>query len=210
MERWYRLAPLAGLVFVALLIVATLLGGNPPDPNAAGTKVIAYYHSHRTRQEVAAYLIGLSLFFGLLFYGYLRTYLRSVPETAPLAALAFGGAVLFAAGGGVFAGAQFALADVPTHLDASSAQALNLVERDLSIFLQTAGIGVLMFAAGLAIVRSRLLPAWVGWFGIVFGIVSITPAAFIAFPAVGLWTAIVSVLLFAPAGRPETPAVATG
>jgi hypothetical protein len=73
--------------------------------------------------------------------------------------------VLFAAGGAVTGGASLALADDPGKLDPAAAQTLNVLARDLAMILY-AGLGLLMLAAGLAIVRSRLLPAWLGWVGI--------------------------------------------
>src|SRR2546425_2631369 len=138
--RWSRLAPLTGVVFVGLLVVANVLTGNTPGSKATGIKVISFYHSHRSREQFAAYLTGLSLFVGLFFYGFIRAYLRQATER--LATIAFGGAVVFAVAGGIFAGITFSLADVPTHLDASSAQALNLLRNDLNAFMLFAGVGV--------------------------------------------------------------------
>src|SRR5438132_14036484 len=99
-DRWSRFAPLTGVVFVGMLVASNVLGANTPDSNAAATKVISFYHSHRTRQEVSAYLTGVSLFVGLFFYGSLRGHLRRVTAVERLASIAFAGAVLFAVGGG--------------------------------------------------------------------------------------------------------------
>jgi hypothetical protein len=59
-----------------------------------------------------------------------------------------------------------------------------------------AGLGVLLIAGGLAILRYRGLPRWLGWVGLVVGILIFTPAGFIAFLASGIWIIIASVLLF--------------
>jgi hypothetical protein len=58
-----------------------------------------------------------------------------------------------------------------------------------------AGLGVLVLAGGLAAVRHGGLPNWLGWVGIVIGVVMFTPAGFIAFLASGVWVAIASILL---------------
>ena len=207
-DRWSRLAPLTGVLFVALVVAANVLTGSTPGSKATATKVITFYHSHRAREDTAAYLTGLSLFVGLFFYGLLRSHLRRVAATERLAAIAFAGAVLFAVGGGLSAGITLTLADVPTRLDASSAQALNLLRNDLTVFLLLAGIAVLLFASGLAIVRTALLPRWLGWFALAFGVVGLTPAGFVSFLAVGVWTLGVSIVLYMRAARPD--AAATG
>jgi hypothetical protein len=48
-----------------------------------------------------AYLIGLSLFFGLFFFGSLRGYLRRSAAAERLAAIVFAGGALFAVAGSV-------------------------------------------------------------------------------------------------------------
>jgi hypothetical protein len=66
--------------------------------------------------------------FGLFFYSYLSDHIRRAENSARLAIAAFGGAVLFAVGGALGAGTQFALADVPGRLSPAAAQALNLLQ----------------------------------------------------------------------------------
>lgn len=188
--------PLTGVVFVALLVATNVLLGSAPESSDSAAKVIAFYQAHRTKIETSSYLTVLSLFFGLFFYACLRDYLGRGTAGKRLAATAFGGAVLFAAGGGLAAGLQFALADVPSKLSPAAAQALNLLENDLSVFVLTAGVAVLMMASGIAILRTRLLPLWLGWTAIVIAVVGLTPAGFFAFLAAGLWTLVASILIY--------------
>jgi hypothetical protein len=194
-DRWNRLAPLTGVVFVGLLIATNALGGSSPDNKASASKVISYYSSHSTKIAVASYLTGVSLLFGLLFYGVLRDHLSRSDDARRLANTAFGGAVLFAVGGGVIAGTQLALAEAPSEFSPAAAQALNLLGNNLAQFALGGGIAVLMTATGIAILRSGLLPVWLGWAGFVIAIAALTPAAFGAFLAAGLWTLVVSVIL---------------
>lgn len=192
-DRW---APLTGVVFVALLIASNVLGGKLPDSNASAAKVISYYNAHSSKVELAAYLTGLSLFFGLFFYASLRDHLRRSPAAERLADTAFGGAVLFAVGGGLTAGTQFALADVPGALSPAAAQALNAISNDLAIFAMLAGVAVLLMASGIAIVRTGVLPLWLGWIAIVVAVIALTPVGFFAFLAAGVWTLVASILVF--------------
>jgi len=193
-NRWERMAPLTGVVFVILLVVSVFLPGSIPNSDATGAKVISYADAHKGSLTTSSVIIGFSLFFGLMFYGQLRGFLRRSPAVEQLAAISFGGAVLFAAGGGVVAGAQLALGDSPTKMDPAAAQALNVLARDLPMILFVGG-GVLLFAAGLAIIKSRSLPAWLGWAGIVLGVVAVLPLGFIAVIGVALWTLATSIVL---------------
>jgi len=51
-------------------------------------------------------------------------------------------------------------------------------------------------ASGLAVVRGRQLPVWLGCVAIVIGLVMATPGALIWIVGLIFWTAIVSVLTF--------------
>jgi len=195
-SRLSRHAPLTGIVFFALLAVGFVLTWNTPGSNASAAKVISFYTAHRHQQQAGNYLIGLSLFFGLFFLGNLSGFLRREAAVARLASIAFGGAVLFAVAGGAAAGVGFALADVPQHLNAGAAQALNVLANDLGTLMLLGGLGVLLMATGLAIVRSGLLPRALGWFAIVFGVVALTPIGWFSLFALGLFVLILVPLLY--------------
>jgi hypothetical protein len=195
-DRWKRLAPLTGVALVVLLVAGGGLMGTEPRSNAGAAKVIAFYHSHRSRVELSAYLTGLSVFFGLFFYGLLRDHLGRAADGARLAATGFAGAVTFAIAGVLSAGTQLALADVPGQLGPGAAQALNVLENDLSLFALGAGIAVLLMAFGLAILRGAQLPMWLGWMAIAFAIVALLPVRFFSLPLIGIWTLVASVILY--------------
>jgi hypothetical protein len=198
---WNRMAPLTGVALVVLLILSQVLLGNEPSENASAAQVVAFYDAHHGGIQVSAYLTGLAIVFGLFFYGYLSDHIRRVENSARLAIAAFGGALLFAVGGALGASTQFALADIPGRLSPAAAQALNLMQQDISVFLIAAGAAGLLLASGLAILRGRQLPAWVGWLGLVLGIASLVPVRNIGAPLAGIWTLIVSILLCLQAGR---------
>jgi hypothetical protein len=200
-SRWNRVLPLTGVVLVVLLVLSAVFSGNEPGGNTSAAKVIAYYSAHRGGVQVSDYLTGVALVFGLFFYGYLSDHIRRIENSARLAVIAFGGAVLFAVGGALSAGTQFALADVPGALSPSAAQALNLLQQYLSGFAIAAGVAGLLIASGLAILRGRQLPAWVAWLGFVLAVISFAPVPNIGALLAGIWTLIVSILLCARAGR---------
>jgi hypothetical protein len=100
-----------------------------------------------------------------------------------------------AVGATVYFGFDYVLAVVPSHLDPAAAQALNLLALKLAFPFALGGC-VFGLASGLAILRSRQLPVWLGWVAIVIGLVMATPGVLLGLVALIVWTAVVSVLTF--------------
>jgi hypothetical protein len=203
-DTWNRLAPLTGVVAAGALFSSFWFGGSSPDTDASPAKVAAYFTAHHQGQKAAALVLVYGALFALFFGAALRSRLRSAGSDGP-AALAFGGIVLFAVGVTTFAGLTFALADVPSKIDPTALQALNVLNNDM-FFAFLAGMAAFMLGNGLAIVRSRVLPRWLGWAAIMIGVVAATPAGWFAFFGFLGWTPIVSVLLVV---REREPAGAT-
>jgi hypothetical protein len=196
-----RLMPLSGIIFVALILASTFIT-NTPDTNASASTVLTYYRAHQHATSAAALLIGLGVVFGLLFFGYLREYMRQDRATRWLASTAFGGVLVFAAGGAISAGSYAALGDQPQVLNAAAAQTLNLIQSDVSSSFTQAGLAVFFLATGAAILRGRLLPAWLGWVSLVLGVLAASLIlAFVAFVATGLWVIVVAVMLWTKAAH---------
>jgi hypothetical protein len=198
-DRWSRLAPLTAVFFTGLLVASVALSWNTPNSDASGAKVISFFHSHRSEEMASNFLGGAAAAFLLFFASALRVHLRRGADG--LAALGFGGGILAAGGGAIFSSLGLALADVPTKLDASSAQALNVLSNDF-FFPFAVGLSAFMIGNGLAIVRGRALPRWLGWVAFVIGLVSFSPVGFFAFFAVMVWAVIVGVLLYVRGGQP--------
>lgn len=208
LDRWSRLAPLTGIIFVLLFVVSFAVGGSTPGVHATGLKVLSYYKAHHGQQMGSAFLEAVGVVFLLFFAAALRSHFRRVEGARSLAALGFGGAVVLGVAGATFAALNWALADARNTLDLSAAQALNVLSND---FFWPSSIGVAVFGVGygLAIARNGALPRWLGWIAILIGILSMTPIGFVAFLAVLAWSLIVSALLFARGGRSHgTPAAA--
>jgi hypothetical protein len=125
----------------------------------------------------------------------LRSHFRVRLAGSALPALSFGGAVLVAVGGTIFASLTIALTDVPHKLTVAAAQALNVLSNDFFVPL-IAGTCVFMIANGLATLRGRTLPAWLGWIAIPIAVISVTPIGFFGVLATMAWSLVVSVLLY--------------
>lgn len=211
-SRWERLAPLMGVGFVVLFVVGVVLGWNTPNSGDSPTKVLSYYQSHHSKIQASSYLTGLSLFFGVFWFGYVRTYLRDRGQER-LGTVGFGGGILFAVGGGLAAGTQFALSDKPLRMTAATAQSLNLLENDLFIFLILAGLATMLFAYGTGAMRSRaLMPRWAAGLTMAFGIFSLTPIGWLSLFYVAIWSLVLSIALYrgqsAATESPAAPPVA--
>lgn len=196
--------PLIGIVFVALILSAVLLAITPGSDASAGS-VLTYYQAHEHVVFARALLTGIGVILGLLFFGYLQDYLRRDLATRWLVSSAFGGILVFAAGGAVAAGSFAALSDKPQTLTAATAQAINLMQVDVGNGLIRVGLAVFYLATAAAILRGKLLPAWLGWLSVVLGLAAASLVGTIfAFMATGVWTVAVAIVMWGKAAPERT------
>ena len=206
-NRWERLAPLTGVVSVAIIVAVFAIGGNTPEGEDGAAKVQAFYIKHHDKHAALAFILALAVPFLLFFVSSLRSDLRRAGGTGQLANAAFAGGVLAAVGFGILASVHLALAESAAHARTiGTTQTLNVLDSN-DFIPAVAGIALLVFAAGASAIRHGGLPKWLGWVGIVIGVVAFTPAGFFAFLAGGLWVLIVSLLLTRArsAARPAVP-----
>jgi hypothetical protein len=206
-ERWHVLAPLTGVVFVALAVLAFIISGETPDSNDPPIKILAFYIKHDTRQIWASVVLAWGAVFFLFFLGVLRTTLRAAEGgLARLSTVAFGGGVVLAIGMLAFAGFTFCLADIADDgLTPQAAQALNALNTDF-FFPVAVGLGTLLISTALFTIRSRALPQWLAWSALVIGIAAVTPIGFFAFLAFGLWTLAASIVIWQASTAAPPPA----
>lgn len=195
LDRLGRYAPFTGLVFVVLVVIAIFTSNTSPSASASGVKVIAFYTEHHSSQQATDILFTIGSVFFLFFAASVYGFLRRSDAVGTMALLGLGGALLVALGFAVFSAIDFALADVPGKLSPGAAQALNVLDNDF-VFPLVVGAWTFGIATGLAIVRSRLLPVWLGWVLMVIGILTGTPAFFVGLFALLVWIVVVSVLIY--------------
>ena len=212
-ERWSRLAPLSGLLFVVVVLVGgPVVTGSTPGAHATASHVIAFYTAHRARERAGVILVALSMIPFVAFAAALRARWRTGRGAEGLSALMLAAAVLAAAGVTVNEGVGYALTDGPSRLSASTAETLNLLSHDLVL---TTATGMLSFGvvSGLLVLRARVLPTWLGWSAVVAGLLFVTPIEVVGFAILVVWTSVVAVLLAreapAPYSSPLSPGVTT-
>lgn len=211
--RWERLAPLAGVVFVVLVIVAFIpLGGDTPDNDATAQKVQSFYSQHSDRELVAAYVLALSVPFLVFFTSILYRAIRAAGGRGRLATAAFGGGVLSAAGFAVAASIHLALAAAGDKASTlSTTQTLNVLD-NMCFIPFVSGLGIMLLAAGLATLRyGGVLPRWLGRAGVIVGIAIFIPfVGFVAFGLSGIWVLVASIVLYQRGSLPDSgPAVSS-
>ena len=204
MDKWSRLAILTGVAFFALLLASFIVGGSTPDTSDSGQSVLNFYIAHKNKETVSAFLGFYAVVFFLFFAGVLRARLQEAAPGSALPTISFGGAIFVAFGGATFTALTIALADVPTHLGADAAQALNVLNNDFFAPL-ILGTCVFMIANGIATLRYGFLPKWLGWVAIIIGVAAVTPGGFVGFLAMCIWVLVVSILLYVRGGA-EGPA----
>ncbi|MCW2757865.1 MAG: hypothetical protein JWO46_1611 [Nocardioidaceae bacterium] len=185
-----RLAPLTGVAFFVLLMGAAIAAGPTPGAYDSGAKVLRIFAAHEGAERVSNLLDALGVVFLVFFAGILRAHLR---QAGALATVAFGGLVVLATGGAARAGVGWALASGHDHLDPSTAQTLNVIF--YGHYPAIVGIAIFMFAAWLAVLRTRALPLWLGWLALPIGLAAIAPPTLAPLIASGLWIAVAGVVV---------------
>lgn len=193
--NWERWAPLTGVAFVVLAVVGVLVGGEPPDVDSPVQEVIDHYVDNKSSVQAGAFLIALAALLLVFFGGYLRSVL-SVAEGPGgiLSALTLVGLAIVAIGIAIDTTILFALSEAAEDIEPAAVQSLQaLWDNDWIPFI--VGTQVFLISAGLSIVRHAALPKWLGWAALVLAVIGFTPVGFVAFLAMGLWIAIVSLIL---------------
>ena len=200
-DRWGRLAPLTGVLFGVLVLVAVFTNNSEtPKASASAARVVSYYAAHRSEVETSGILFALAFLVLLLFAGALRSYLRRTSAAEGLSALVLAGAVLMVAGALAGTGVEYGIAHNLHDLSPETIKTLNFVSSELFLPLLAGGFtfGV---CSGIAILRGAALPTWLGWVAIVIGIATlIPPTSFPALFAFVIWSIIVSVLMYRRSG----------
>lgn len=191
-----RLAPLTGVAFVALIVIAVLIGGETPDNGDSQQSIVQFWRDNEDAQ-IWSSIIGLwATVLFLWFAACLRRALRRGEDgPALLSTLSFAGAVVGAVGLLCSLSLSFAVADSVGDVPAGVTQTLTVLSNGF-FFPIAGGYALFFIASGLLALRSRTLPVWLSWVGVVVGVLCLTPVGFFALLLGLVWILIASVLLF--------------
>ena len=204
--RWERLAALTGVVAVALWIagVFTIESVSPEDEDSAEA-LLAYFEDEGTTLLVGAFLFALGTAFFVWFLGSLRTtFLAGEGVPGRVTGIAFAGGIgkaVFDLGvvGGIAAGAIGA----DEELTPEAAQAIFWMDDAFFVGAEFMAL-VFMAASALVVLRTRVLPAWMGWLAAVIALGLLVVPVGWAFLLFGLpiWVLLASVLIWRAAPGP--------
>jgi hypothetical protein len=201
-----RLGAISGILFVILFIPSYLSPPDSPDAASTSQQVVDYFSS---RQGEILTLNGLLLIFAAFFFVWFVGVLHGVLRGAE--GERYGVSSVSIAGGVLFIALMLAGAAVEIVYPATLARFENF-EQDAQLgFLSLAlsgwmyrfafvGMSALIGAASLVVLRTRVLPGWLGWAGLVASL-----AALLRFlgPLGGwlslLWIVVVCVLMLSGA-----------
>jgi hypothetical protein len=204
---WERLAALSGVVAVVLWVVGIVIqeSSNLPGDDATGDEVLAWFAGEENTILAGGFVFMLGVLFFFVFLAALRV--RLLEAEGPIGFLT---ALVF--GAGIAAAISLLMLPAP---DMSGALSNDELTGDAALAVNSLGdmffIGaelasaLLLVAAGLIFIRTRVLPVWLGWASLVVALWLLIPPIGWAGLLLGvpLWTILVSVLLWMrPAGEP--------
>jgi hypothetical protein len=214
MERSSRewMVPLLGIAFIVLLVISFIIGGEPKDATHSADDVKQWYLDNKDSAELGAFL-GTVAAAGLVFYG---AYLRRVLDVAQggtggmLPILVLIGVSTVAIAGAIDNMFVFVAAERADDIPATSVQTIQAIfDNDFLPFV----LGVIVFnwSVGLSVLRTDVLPRWMGWAAIVFGVLSLAgPIGFAGVIGAALWIIVSSIMLTMRArGQASTAPAAT-
>lgn len=196
-----KLTPLSGILMVVLWLagIVVITGGfsymlTPEQAHQA-------LSANPGRVQAGALLAGFySVVFFIAFAGSVFHALRRAEAGESLfAAIGFGGAVLSAA---AFAAAYGLLwvagnrAGRPGGVSAEYAVIMNDVYSALLANVLSVGLAAFIGASGVAALRSRVLPSWLAWVSMAFGVGLLTPLHWLFEGLATVWIVVVSLQLY--------------
>jgi hypothetical protein len=205
-----RVTPFAGLLSVLMFVASVLVieSGDIPADDATGADVAAYLADHLGVLATGAVLWGIGTIALIWFLDGLRSHIA--PASSQLARLAYGfgfGAALFLLAS-VMPDVAGALAsdNLDRSLESGAAEAIASLGDGFFIAAELMLAGFFL-AVGLAALRARAFPAWLGGISAILAIVALIPpigwaVVVFAFP---LWVLLVSGLLWRGSNAPVAP-----
>jgi hypothetical protein len=207
-SRWERWGPLAGIAFVVLFVVGFSLNNMPSADDSVG-KITSFYNDSGDRAQliISSYVLWLAALFFFWFVASLRARLLAV-EGAPgrLTSITFGGGLVFIA---LLMAAAACFASIAGDItfggdDFGGANGTFLVG---ARFIPELGFPLLLIggafaaiamvdAASILIVRTGMLPSWIGYFGFVAAVGLLFAGFFLPILLFLLWVLFASIAMW--------------
>ncbi|MDQ6834904.1 MAG: hypothetical protein M3016_01840 [Actinomycetota bacterium] len=209
--RFQRFLPITGILFAILLALGIGLTLDEPSKTDSIQRVFSYWHGHKGVELISSILlIHLSAVLLVFFGAGLRAALRSgEAEEASYSSVAYGGAILAAAGFSLVAVLAAAAANSADQGARATVYTINqLASWDWLAW--TPGLTVMLIAAGLGGLRTLALPRALCYSALFLGVAFFTPAGPFALLLLPPWTLAASLVLYRGQRHPRVTPVAAG
>lgn len=203
------LVPLTGVGFIIVLFVSFAIGGEPESADEGAAKVVEWYVDNKDEATVGA-VLGVPAALLLIFFGaHLRQVLREAAGGRDrLALVAFIGFVIVGVGAAIDGTIMFAAAEAADdEVDPTAILALQaLWDNDFIPF--ALGVTCFLWGTGLSVIRTGVLPKWLGWVMVLLGVIAFTPIGFASAIGSALLVLILSIMLSLRARKEAAPPAA--
>lgn len=190
-----RLLPLTGALFVLFLIGSFLIAGEPPEASDDVQEIVDHYVDNKDAIMGSSIVAALSMLSLAFFVAYLRKRFDDADgETGLISSTILIGTAVLAAGVAVDSTIAFSLAEAAEDIDPVAVQALQALW-DNDFLPMALGLGILILSLGIGTLKTGVLPKWMGWVAILFGVVLFTPIGFAGFIGSALWILVASIVL---------------
>ena len=195
------LAPATGILFFVVLILSFIIMGEPKDAEEPVEEIVGFYVDNQDEVQIASVLGALGGLLLITFGAVLRNFLRgALGADAITPTLAFAGTLIVAIGIAIDGTISFALAEAADNIDPTGVQTLQaLWDNDFLPFIL--GVTMFLLGTGLAILRSGVLPKWLGGVMLLALVLGFTPIGWIAAIIAALSVLVLSVMLTMQARR---------
>jgi hypothetical protein len=207
MERSNRewLLPLTGIAFIVLLLVSFIIVGEPKDADNPPGEIAEWYLDNKDAAQVGAFIGVVAGAVLIFFAAYLRKVLAAAEgEPSMLPILVLVGLSIVAIGGAIDNMLLFASAEAADDISAPQIQTIQAIW-DNDFFPLFLGLLVFLWSVGISVLRTGVLPRWMGWVAVVLGVLALAgPIGFFAALGAAIWILVASILLSLQARRPAS------
>ena len=186
-----RLWPLTGVAFFIVWLLGFALHGGASGDSTSTSATVSYYMAHQGALHASIVLWIFAAVLLVPFAAYLQTIIAAkATERSPLASAVLAGGTIWGAGILITVFTHDALLQAAIHGQSEVAAVANgLAAADFAPIV--GGIAIFCLAAGLANVRGGPLPSWLGWVGVVVGLLAVAgPLGIYAFLGAPVWVLI--------------------